>query len=168
MWRRLEDKGMFMAERTPYGWSEAVYVGPGMIVSSDLNGKMFVTDIRLKPSQIVNVQINNGCFTQNNRLKGEIEQLQKENRTAHPCVSPDGRYLIFDKNGTSLYVSFRNSDNEWGKPIDLTKHGFHPGAGIASISPDGKYLFYGERDDIYWVSPKIIPIHIISKFKKYV
>lgn len=53
-------------------------------------------------------------------------------------------------------MSFRNKDNEWGKPIDLTKHGFHPEAGIASISPDGKYLFFGRNGDIYWVSTKII------------
>ena len=156
VWRGLKDKGMYMAERTPDGWSEALYVGPGMMVSSDRSGQMFVTDTRLQPSQVVNVQTNNGRFTQYNRLKGEIEQFQNENRTAHPCVSPDGSYIIFDKNGTSLYVSFRISDNEWGKPIDLTKHKFHSGAGIASISPDGKYLFYGEKDDIYWVSTKII------------
>ena len=29
-------------------------------------------------------------------------------------------------------------------------------AGIASISPDGKYLFFGRNGDIYWVRTKII------------
>ena len=127
-----------------------------MMVSSSRDGQMYVTDTQLKPRQIVNVQIENGRFTKYKRLIGGIEQFQNENRTAHPCISPDGSYIIFDKNGTSLYVSFRNMDNEWGKPIDLTKHGFHPEAGIASISPDGKYLFFGKRDDIYWVRTKII------------
>ncbi len=156
VWRGLKDKGMYMAKRTSEGWSEAEYVGPGMMVSSSRDGQMYVTDTQLEPNQIVNVQIENGRFTQYKRLKGGIEQFQNENRTAHPCISPDGNYIIFDTNGTYLYVSFRNGDNEWGKPIDLTKHGFHPEAGIASISPDGKYLFFGKKDDIYWVSTKII------------
>ncbi len=145
-----------MATRTSDGWSEAEYVGPGMAVSSSRDGQMYMTDTQLRPFRIVNVQIENGRFTQYKRLRGGIEQFQNENWSSHPCISPDGSYIIFDKNGTYMYVSFRNMDNEWGKPIDLTKHGFHPGAGIASISPDGKYLFFGKRDDIYWVSTKII------------
>ncbi|UCE39014.1 MAG: PD40 domain-containing protein, partial [Thermoplasmata archaeon] len=156
VWRGLKDKGMYMAKRTSDGWSETEYVGPGMMVSSSRDGQMYVCDTRLKPYRIVNVQIENGRFTQYKRLRGGIEQFQNENRTAHPCISPDGSYIIFDKNGTYLYVSFRNMDNEWGKPIDLTKHGFHPEAGIASISPDGKNLFFGRNGDIYWVSTKII------------
>lgn len=151
-----KDTGTYMATRTSVGWSEAQYVGPGMAVSSSRDGQMYVTDTQLEPNQIVNVRIENGRFTQYNQLKGEIEQFQKENRSAHPCVSPNGSYIIFDKNGTYLYVSFRNKENEWGKPIDLTEHGFHAGAGIASISPDGKYLFFGRDGDIYWVSTKII------------
>ena len=156
VWRGLKDKGMYMSRRTHDGWSPAEYAGPGMMVSSSRDGEMYVTDTRLRPSQVVHVQITNGRFTQYNRLKGDIEQFQQAHRTAHPCVSPDGSFMIFDHNGKYLYVSFRNSDNEWGKPVDLTTHGFHPEAGIASISPDGKYLFYGESNDIWWVSTEII------------
>ncbi|MDH5604669.1 MAG: hypothetical protein OEY51_12050, partial [Cyclobacteriaceae bacterium] len=151
-----KNTGTYMATRTSEGWSEAEYVGPGMMVSSSRDGQMYVTDTQLKPNQIVNVQIENGRFTQYKKLSGKIEQFQSENSTVHPCISPDGSYIIFDTNGTSLYLSFRNMDNEWGKPIDLTKHGFHPEAGIASISPDGKYLFFGRNGDIYWVDAKII------------
>ena len=104
-------KGMSMAKRTADGWSEPEYVGPGMMVSSSRDGQMYVTDTQLKPSQIVDVKIENGRFTQYKRLLGGFEQFQNENRTAHPCISPDGSYIIFDKNGTSLYVSFRNMDN---------------------------------------------------------
>jgi Tol biopolymer transport system component len=154
-WGR-KDTGTYMATRTSDGWSEAEYVGPGMAVSSSRDGQMYVTDTQLRPYRIVNVQIENGRFTQYKRLRGGIEQFQNENWSAHPCISPDGSCIIFDKNGTYMYVSFRNMDNEWRKPIDLTKHGFHPKVGIASISPDGKYLFFGKRDDIYWVSTKII------------
>ena len=56
-----------------------------------------------------------------------------------------------------------------GNEIDLTKFGFEKLAGIPTISPDGKYLFFklgcrGDLDvehgttnrDIWWVSTKII------------
>lgn len=156
VWRGLEDKGMYMAQRTSDGWSEAIYAGPGMMVSSTRDGQMFVTDRQATPARIAHIEVENGRFVRYNRLKGQIENFQEENRSAHPCVSPDGSYLIFDRNGTYLYVSFQNRDKEWGSPIDLTQHGLDPEAGIASISPDGKYLFFGKDGDIYWVSSKII------------
>ncbi|MFC1726179.1 hypothetical protein ACFL4T_11175 [candidate division KSB1 bacterium] len=158
VWRGLKDKGMYMAERTFDGWSEPRYVGPGMMVSSTRDGQMYVTNLLDEKinARIDNVRFENGRFTEYLRLKGEIEQFQNENRSAHPCISPDGSYMIFDKNGTYMYVSFKNKDNEWGKPIDLTKHGFDPKAGIASLSPDGKYLFFGMTGDIYWVDAKVI------------
>ena len=156
VWRGLEDKGMYTAERATDGWSAAEYAGPGMMVSSTRDGLMFVTDRQATPARIAQVEVENGRFMKYNRLKGQIEKFQDENRSAHPCVSPDGSYLIFDRNGTNLYVSFQNTDKEWGSPIDLTEHGFDPDAGIASLSPDGKYLFFGKNADIFWVSTKII------------
>jgi len=58
--------------------------------------------------------------------------------------------------GSYLFVSFKNQDGTWGEAIDLTEHGFDPLAGGAYISPDGKYLFFALRDDIWWVDIKVI------------
>ncbi|MFC2156861.1 TolB family protein [Acidobacteriota bacterium] len=159
-WRGLNerDEGMYTSRRTLDGWSEAEYVGSGMNVSSTRDGEMYVTDNIETPNRVTEVKFEKGRFTQYIRLEGEIEYYQKEFRSAHPCISPDGSYIIFDDRGTfgSLYVSFRNKENDWGKPIALTEHGFHPESGIATISPDGKYLFFGIKGDTYWVSTKII------------
>jgi hypothetical protein len=52
----------------------------------------------------------------------------------------------------------QSRDGARGEAIDLAQHGLNAKAGIASISPDGKYLFYGQDDDIYWVSTRVMRI----------
>ena len=69
---------------------------------------------------------------------------------------PDGSYLLFDVDGSYLFASFRKADGTWGDAMDLTKHGFDPLAGGATVSPDGKYLFFALKDDIWWVDSRVI------------
>ena len=38
----------------------------------------------------------------------------------------------------------------------MTQHGTLPANSIATISPDGKYLFYTNKGDLYWVRAEII------------
>ena len=91
----------------------------------------------------------------------------------HAFISPNDDYLLVTARNTEvenrkdndIYVYFQKQDASWSAPINL-------GATINSefsektptISPDGKYLFFGrdERDiepglaDIYWVSTEVI------------
>ena len=55
-----------------------------------------------------------------------------------------------------MYVSFRKPDGTWDVAIDLTAHGFNPSAGGATLSPDGKYLFFHLNGDIWWVDTQVI------------
>ncbi len=79
-------------------------------------------------------------------------------------VSPDEQYIIHvsadrpdSLGGSDLYVSFRQEDGSWGQ-------GIHMGPTINSketdycpmVTPDGKYFFYTQGEDIYWVDAKII------------
>ena len=79
-------------------------------------------------------------------------------------VSPDETYIIHvaaDRpdglGGADLYVSFRQDDGSWGK-------GIHMSDGINSaeadycpmVSPDGKYLYFTQGDDIMWVDAAVI------------
>jgi hypothetical protein len=76
---------------------------------------------------------------------------------AHPCVAPDGSYLLFDvRGGNYLYFCSKMPDGTWGEAIDLTRHGFDPMAGGAYASPDGKYLFFHLNGDIWWVNINVI------------
>jgi len=97
----------------------------------------------------------------------------------HPCISPDGNYLIFSSlnrpdgfGNIDLYVTFRDKNGKWTKAINLGDNiNSEAGDYMPFISYDGKYLFYTStrnkkdnlknnpkngRPDIYWVDAKII------------
>jgi len=78
-----------------------------------------------------------------------------------PCISPDGRFLIFASvrdgaNNLNLYISHHKGDNTWSKPVELggkvntAANEYGP-----SLSPDGQYLFFvrhdGKQSDVYWI-----------------
>lgn len=78
-------------------------------------------------------------------------------------VAPDESYMIVSANETKdyeseLYISFRQSDGRWAKPVSLgRKINDGPAHRFGQyVTPDGKYLFYtrgtSEKDcAIYWV-----------------
>jgi Tol biopolymer transport system component len=139
--------GIWAVDRTSTGWSAARYVGEGMFVSSDSSGQLYITNLRTNPNNLAKVTLANGLFTNYETIRAG----------AHPCIAPDGSFLVYDINsGTHLMVCFREGSGNWGPAIDLTQHGLPSSAGIATISPDGKYLFYMYNGDIYWVSTDLI------------
>jgi Tol biopolymer transport system component len=147
----------YFVERTPNGWSEPEYAGQGMFLSSSRDGQLYTTDMSSRNingnTYLAKVTTDNGLFVNYERLAIQ-PQLGFQ---AHPCISPDGSYILFDVEGGSyLFISFKNPDGTWGDAIDLTKHGFDPLAGGAYISPDGKYLFFALNEDIWWVDVKVI------------
>ena len=81
-------------------------------------------------------------------------------------VAPDESYIIYmeERPGVSidLYISFREEDDSWtipenlGSQINTTNNELGP-----TVSPDGKYLFFGRSEpgqpgDIYWVNIEAI------------
>jgi hypothetical protein len=163
MWRHPVPAGQpefpvyFFVERTPNGWSEPKYAGQGMFLSSGRDGQLYTTDMSRSAygtTYLARVTVNNdGLFTNYEQLPIRAHLGTQ----AHPCIAPDGSYLIFDVNGGEyLFVSFKKTDGTWGDAIDLTEHGFDQQAGGAYVSPDGKYLFFALRGDIWWVDIKVI------------
>ena len=163
MWRHPVPAGQpglpsyFFVERTQTGWSEPLYAGQGMFLSSNRDGQFYTTDMSSMnidgKTYLAEITVVDGIFADYERLS---IQTQSGNQ-AHPCISPDGSYILFDvQGGNYLFVSFKNKDGSWGEPIDLTEHGFDPGAGGAYISPDGKYLFFALDRDIWWVDIGVI------------
>jgi Tol biopolymer transport system component len=82
---------------------------------------------------------------------------------AHPCIAPDESFIVFDSErsddpeNADLFVCFRNDDGTWSDAFDLGDDINTDTSEIcAALSPDGKYLFYQSRGDIYWVSTDII------------
>ena len=147
----------YFVERTAYGWSEPRYAGQGMFMSSTRDGDLYTTDMSVRrttgKTYLAKLKTEKGVFKGNER----VEVRPYYGSQAHPCIAPDGSFMLFDVDGGShLFVTFKQSDGTWGDGIDLTKHGFDPLAGGGYVSPDGKYLFFALKDDIWWVDAKVI------------
>jgi hypothetical protein len=139
-----EETGIWAADRTAGGWSAPRYVGEGMFVSSDQSGQIYVTDLSTRGLSIAT--LTDGRFTKLEYICAGI----------HPAIAPDGSYLVYDNGDGNLRVLFKLDDGTWSGPKNLTEQGISASASIASISPDGNYLFYTDNGDLYWVSTELI------------
>ena len=104
--------------------------------------------------------IKNGEFQPSVKLGPEVNTSFYE---ADVFVAPDESYVVFAANrpgglgSGDLYVSFHNQDGTWtpskslGNTVNTETDDFCP-----YVSPDGNYLFYASRGDIYWVSTDVI------------
>lgn len=74
----------------------------------------------------------------------------------------NGRNKDDGRKDNDLYVSFKEQDGTWAKPINLGDAvNYNINEKNPSITPDGKYMFFGRDDEngkanIYWVSTKVI------------
>lgn len=90
---------------------------------------------------------------------------------SHPFIAPDETYILFDAEredgfgDSDIHISFKQKDGTWGEGINLgDKINTKAWEASASITPDGKYLFFSrnvgsddfENVDIFWVSVKVI------------
>ena len=163
--------------RTKTGWSEIkslespVKDVPIMRLSSSQKGTYFFDEFKKDfTGDIRYSRLIDG--------KHETPKLLSKNinsgKSFHPFIAPDESFLIFDSTreggygDSDLYISYRNKDGSWGDPINLgDKINTDSWEGVASLTPDGKYLFFnrrispGEGDalpnvDIFWVDAKFI------------
>jgi hypothetical protein len=149
--------GFYASARTDTGWSAPKYAGRGMYLTSDRSGNFYTTDSVWgdQPKHyLAKVTFSNGRFLNYERLDIRSEY----GKQTHPCIAPDGSYLIFDteEENSKPFVSFKDKEGNWGEAIDLTQHGLKPQTRGAYISPDGKYLFFSYNGDIWWVDIQVI------------
>lgn len=151
-------------------WSQPRNQGPpfnpmrAMYVSMTRAGTIYTTDISsgMGREGIGVARLDGGAYSAIERL-GPPVNVGAANM--YPYVSPDEEYLVFTRrqgemgSATDVYVSFRNADGSWGEPRAI---GLGMPAGVPSVSPDGRYLFFtaGERgrSDIYWVSTEVLRV----------
>ena len=99
---------------------------------------------------------------------------------AHAFISPTQDYIVVnarnkedDQRKSDIYVYFKEKNGTWSTPINL---GSEVNSNFAetcpSITPDGKYLFFGRYNEegglsnIYWASTDIISKLKMTYFKK--
>jgi len=87
----------------------------------------------------------------NNEEYRIIEKLKPDIIGFHPFIALDESYLIFDKN-SDLYIVYSKIDGTWTQPIKLNNRINTPSQeGSAFVTPDGKFMFFSRKSDLYWV-----------------
>jgi Tol biopolymer transport system component len=137
---------IWATDRTADGWSTPRFVGEGMFVSSTNDGQLYITNFASGAPNLSKVTLTYGRFSDYENIASGV----------HPSIAPDGSYLVFDNGDGNLRVRFLLDDGKWSDAKDLATQGIPSTAAIASITPDGKYLFFVDNQDIYWVSTQVI------------
>jgi tetratricopeptide (TPR) repeat protein len=159
--------GIWKVERSKEGWGPARYAGYGMYVSTTAGGAVYVTDVDSADSMqhgIVRTEIIDGRFGPLVRQTGGVAHPEPGRRAGrHPCIAPDESFIIFDSytlehpgGDGHLFICFREEDRSWGRAVDLSKIFGTEGGIAASLSPDGRCLFFATGADIYWIGTDFI------------
>lgn len=168
----LKPSGLYQwySKREAKGWStplplEKPFVDKSVIMylTSSENGNLYFTTGEKgdKPEDWVIYKSirEDGQYKSMDRMGKEINAAGKW--IAHSYVAPDESYMIYDFKSDSgygesdLYISF-NKNGNWTKPYNLgPKINTDQTEMAASVSPDGKYLFFHRGNEnegnIYWV-----------------
>lgn len=173
--------GKHYMERTETGWSEVKTLRAPfedqfiMRLSVAANGTCyFDTYVEDNPEFPIRYsRLTDGIYEEPIALDKAINYGSQLN---HPFIAPDESYLIWDAKreegfgDSDLYISFKQEDGSWGNAINFGDTiNTEAWEAAATISPDGKYLFFNrnmgsknyENVDIFWVDA-----HIIEKLKQ--
>lgn len=158
--------------RTDTGWSEVKSLGAMfdrkdwriMRLSASAKGTYVFDDA--KSNDVIRILRLKDGKREEPKLLGK--DINSGKWTAHPFISPDESYLIWDServNGqgeSDLYISFRQQDGSWGAAINMGDKINTSGAERGGyVTPDGKYFFYNSpisksNSGIHWVDAQII------------
>ena len=164
----FSDERIWYVNRLETGWSEArqlnspVNVNMAFFPNHSKNGGLYY--FNLSTFQTSYASNRNGEFVDPRPVDIEMGH--------HAFISPNDDYLLVTarneqegRKDNDIYVYFKKQDGVWSKPINLeTTVNTNFSEKTPSISPDGKYLFFGrdERDiepglaNIFWVSTEVI------------
>lgn len=168
--------------QTKNGWSKPVPLEPPfmdksiiMYLTSSRNENLFFTTgekgDRPEDWVVYKSEKKEGQYKSIDRMSNEINGSGKW--VAHSFIAPDESYMIYDFKSESgygesdLYISF-NKNGKWTKPYNLgPKVNTNKTEMAASVSPDGKYLFFHRgienKGNIYWVKFKPIKENVLKK-----
>lgn len=165
----FSDEKIWYVNRLEDSWTEAILlespINDDMVFypNQARNGDLYY--FNLSKFKMYSAPNRNGEFPETREMGIEFGH--------HGFISPSQDYLLVtDRNkedegrkDNDVYVYFKNQDGTWTKPINLgntINSNFNEKS--PSITPDGKYLFFGrdERDiepglsNIYWVDVQVI------------
>lgn len=155
-------------------WSEIKELGspfdslPIMQLTSSSKGTYFFDEFKRDfTGDIRYSRLVNGKYEEPRLVNKKINT----GKSFHPFIAPDESYLIFDSKredgfgDSDIYISYRQENGEWGEPINFgNKINTEAWEASASVTPDGKYLFFNrnmgsdsyENVDIFWIDARVI------------
>lgn len=166
-------------QKTESGWSELQKLEPP-IVSNDSMYIMRLSESANGTYYFDTYKENDSTFPirYSRLINGKHEEPKALPKTintgtflSHPFIAPDESYLLFDaerENGfgeSDIYISFKQKNGTWGDGINLgDKINTNAWEASASLTPDGKYLFFSrnvgsdnfENVDIFWIDAHVI------------
>lgn len=159
----------WVSEKTASGWSEPEPLEAPfdnrfvMYLTSSANGNLYFTsmeeDAKMEDGGIYYSRAEREDYKEVSRMGNAINFQGKW--IAHPYIAPDESYIIYDGEKESgfgendLYISFK-VNGSWSEAYNLGPEiNTELTEMCASVSPDGKYLFFHRGDDesgdIYWI-----------------
>lgn len=171
--RAVPYSNIWVSERMDGHWHEPVPLPTSINTGFENCGSFCGNDVlffrRVSPDTRGDIFVSNyadGVFGTPVKLPAGINTAYDE---SHPAISPDCSYLIFSSKRPGgigsgkdqLWISFRGETGEWGEAKVLGSE-INNGCNTscATISPDGKYIFFSRITDgvgvPYWVSAEII------------
>ncbi|MEM9361337.1 MAG: hypothetical protein AAGA43_01830 [Bacteroidota bacterium] len=152
-------------DRLENSWSEAIQldspINDDFVFYSNeaKNGDLFYTNVSKRKMYYA---------PKKSSKYSEVHEI--DTRGFHGFISPSQDYLVInarnqeDKDRKSdIYVYFKKNDGSWSQPINLGDEvNSNFSETCPSITPDGKYLFFGryneerELSNFYWVSTEVI------------
>lgn len=155
-------------ERTDAGWSEMKDLGSQfediriMRLTVSAAGTYYLDEAMgiMRYSRLINGK--------HEKPKVLITEISGGKGTAHPFISPDESYLIWDSERdegygkNDLYISFRQKSGSWGKAINMgDRINTDLDEAYGGVTPDGKFFFFhrhlGEgKANIFWVDAQVV------------
>lgn len=170
-----DDLNIWFVERLGEGWGEPVFAGDilnspysDFRLSFTSDGTVYLSSERddqdNKTFDIFTSHRVNGAYTTPEKIGDAINTPVTE-QIAY--VAPDESQIVFYRHNrektdeTGLYVSFRGEDGSWSVGAPMGDAFNAPPEAVtqaASLSPDGKYLFFLRRrhESIYWVDASVV------------
>ena len=158
---RKSDMDLWVVERVAGGWGEPRNLGPAVngqsseyMPSVDREGNLYFEQHGLNVARW-----ENGGYLPAKKIGPVITNVIN---LGHPFVAPDGSYLLYDArrpgSGKSLlFISYRLKDGSWSQSMRVfDQDDAREYESCPSVSPDGKFLFFGRDHDIYWASAAFI------------
>lgn len=168
---KSKDWDIYYVEREGSGWSEPQNIGPPVnskhdeyYVSLTKKGTIYFASDRkggFGSHDLYRAKPVDGRYGTPENLGSSINTKYMEH---DPFVAPDESYVVFTSvnrpggfGSGDMYISFRGKDGAWtmarnlGEIFNTSGYDFCP-----ILSPDGKYFFFTQRGDIYWVKTEAL------------